>query len=124
MGSISTAMAPRRRARTVLVTSLRLDSGEAQAIALAKKLGADAVLIDERKGRRVAVEHGLNAVGTVAVLEFAAERGMLDLRMTLEALRTTMFFISVAYIESALQRDAARRRAEHNQPDVSELPRA
>ena len=34
---------------TAITASVRLDSGEAHAIALAKELGADAVLIDERK---------------------------------------------------------------------------
>jgi predicted nucleic acid-binding protein len=60
--------------RSVVMTSIRLDLGESQAIALAKELNADAVLIDERKGRQVAAEHGIDAVGTVAVLEFASSK--------------------------------------------------
>ena len=81
-----------------------------QAIALAKELQADAILIDERKGWRVASEHGLIAVGTLNVLEFAAERKLLDLKPVLEALRRTTFYITDEYINAALQRDAARQR--------------
>ena len=92
-----------------ITTSIRLDPGEVQAIALAKELQADAILIDERKGWRVASEHGLNAVGTLNVLEFAAERKLLDLRPALEALRRTTFYITDEYIAAALQRDSARK---------------
>lgn len=92
-----------------ITTSIRLDPGEVQAIALAKELHADAILIDERKGTRVATEHGLNAVGTLTVLEFAAERKLLELGATLAALRRTTFYITDEYIEAALQRDAARK---------------
>lgn len=94
----------------VITTSVRLDPGEIQAIALAKELQAEAIIIDERKGRRVANEHGLNAVGTLNVLEFAAERNLIDLKPTLDALRQTTFHITDEYIDAALQRDAARKR--------------
>jgi predicted nucleic acid-binding protein len=94
---------------TTLSTSVRLDAGELQALSLAKELGAAAVLIDERKGRRVASEHGMKAIGTLAILELAAEKSLIELGPVLQALRQTTFFISDEYIEAALQRDAARR---------------
>jgi predicted nucleic acid-binding protein len=98
-----------------ITTSVRLDPGETQALALARELGADAVLIDERKGRRVAAEHGFSAVGTLAVLQFAAERKLLELRPALDALRATTFYITDAYVQAALQRDAARKKADRTQ---------
>ena len=88
--------------------SVRLDLGEIQAIALATELNADTILIDDRKGRRVVEEHGFAAVSTLAVLEFAAERGLLELKPTLDALRSTTFYITDEYINAALERDAAR----------------
>jgi predicted nucleic acid-binding protein len=58
-----------------IVLPVQLDAGELEAIALALELGADAILIDDRKGRRAAEALGINAVGTVPVLEFAADGG-------------------------------------------------
>ncbi|MEX0777911.1 MAG: DUF3368 domain-containing protein [Phycisphaeraceae bacterium] len=102
---------------TSLPASVHLDPGEAQAIALAKELGADAVLIDERKGRRIAQEHGLLAVGTLAVLELAAERKLLELKPALQALSATTFYISESYLQDALRRDETRKHAEGDRSD-------
>ncbi len=92
-----------------ITASVRLDLGELQAIALAKELGAATLLIDERKGRRIAKQYGLRAVGTLAVLELAAAQNLIDIRRALESLRQTTFYISDDYIDAALKRDAARR---------------
>jgi predicted nucleic acid-binding protein len=51
--------------RSQLTSRGRLGDGEREAIALAIEIGADAVLIDERAGRRVAEEAGLKVVGTL-----------------------------------------------------------
>lgn len=42
-----------------------LGRGEAEAIALARELGAQALLIDERRGRAVAQREGLLVFGTI-----------------------------------------------------------
>jgi hypothetical protein len=87
--------------------------GEASAIALALELRASIVLIDERKGRRVATNEGLNVIGTMTVLELAAEWRLIELKPVIEALRKTTFRISDQYITAALERDAARKNADH-----------
>jgi len=52
-----------------------LDEGEAEAIALAKTIHADLLLIDELKGRKIAKEEGLKIVGVLGVLLDAKEMG-------------------------------------------------
>lgn len=45
-----------------------LDPGEAEAIVLAIELKADALLIDEKKGRKIAQEHGIIITGLLGIL--------------------------------------------------------
>lgn len=54
-----------------------LDRGEAEAIELAKELRADRLMIDERKGRLVAVREGVPVIGLVGVLLLAKRRGLI-----------------------------------------------
>lgn len=48
-----------------------VDAGEAEAIELAKELHADQLLMDERKGRRLAVREGLPVIGLLGVVLLA-----------------------------------------------------
>ena len=48
-----------------------VDRGEAEAIALAEELHADHLLIDERKGRRLAQQQGVPVVGLLGVVLLA-----------------------------------------------------
>jgi predicted nucleic acid-binding protein len=65
-----------------------VDEGEAEAIELAKELQADLLLIDERKGRRLAVEEGVPVIGLLGVVLLAKRRGLvLSARRLMETLR-------------------------------------
>lgn len=86
-----------------------LDAGEAEAIALAKELNAQFVLIDERAARRHAQNAGLLVAGTVSVLEQAADRGLIRFREALQRLVSTNYRIDPQFLQQALERDAARR---------------
>ncbi len=92
-----------------LASTAKLDPGEADAISLAKEVGASAVLMDEKLGRSVAIAEGLVVVRTLALLELATERGLLELRPTFERLRKTMFRMDANLIHAALEREAARK---------------
>lgn len=55
--------------------SLRVDIGEAEAICLALELKADAILLDDRKGKREAESLGLLCLSLPAVLLEAKRQG-------------------------------------------------
>ncbi|MDP4709712.1 MAG: DUF3368 domain-containing protein [Saprospiraceae bacterium] len=56
-----------------------LDPGEAEAIILAKETQATFLVIDERKGRKLAEAHGLRIIGLLGVLIQAKKKGYIDL---------------------------------------------
>ena len=60
-------------------TALRaeLDIGESEAIVLAGELAADFLLMDEKKGRRIAMQRGIKVMGLLGVLLLAKRRGLL-----------------------------------------------
>lgn len=58
----------------VSVSEAGLDVGETEAISLALELHPDAVLMDERLGRRLATAHGLNVTGLLGFLVLAKQR--------------------------------------------------
>lgn len=76
-----------------------LDSGESEAIQLAKELDADLLLIDELAGRKIAVDNGPRVVGLVGVLATAARRGLIDVEEAILRIETTNFYISEDLIE-------------------------
>jgi len=54
-----------------------VDAGEAEAIALALELRADRVLMDERRGRRLAGQQGLRVVGLLGVVLLARQQRLI-----------------------------------------------
>ena len=83
---------------------LRLDRGEAEAISLAIERNIHAILIDERKGFRVAKLRGLEPLGILAVLEVSAARGWINFDETIALLRTTTFHFTERLITDAKKR--------------------
>ena len=61
----------------VKVLRLIVDEGEAEAIALAMELNLP-LLIDDRKGRRVAKKLGLKFIGSLGLLKIAKEREIIS----------------------------------------------
>lgn len=89
-----------------LASTARLDVGEAHAISLAKELHIVDILIDERDGRKVARAEGLFPLPTLAVIELAGEKQLLDLVEVIAALRKTNIRIPDAHFDAVLKRHA------------------
>ncbi len=68
-----------------------LDDGEKSALTLGMTLGANLILIDDRKGAAVALRKGFQITGTLGLLTRAAQRGTLDLADALASLKRTSF---------------------------------
>ena len=81
-----------------------LDDGEAAVISLAAEVGCQLVLIDERRGRRVARLAGLEVTGTVGVLLRAKRKGLLaTVKPSLETMRSHGVWISNRLVEFTLR---------------------
>lgn len=85
-----------------------LDAGEREAIALAEALRADALIIDERAGRREAKRRNLRVIGTVRVLDDAAGAGLVNLPDMLERLQACGFYLDAKLVQLVLDRHAKR----------------
>jgi hypothetical protein len=84
-GWIAVSSVRQRSVATAL--SMDLDVGEAEAIALALELDADIVLIDERRGRRLARRLGMRPLGLLGVLVNAKRDGLVEqIRPLIDAL--------------------------------------
>ena len=84
--------------------TLMVDAGEAEAIELAKELHADLLLIDERKGRRLAVAEGVSVIGLLGVVVLAKRRGLIpSAHNLLAALKDQAgFYLSGELVDRAL----------------------
>jgi predicted nucleic acid-binding protein len=95
--------------------------GDRAIISLARELGADFLIMDDRKARREARKRGSESLWMLEVLDEAAERGLIgDLSERLEHLvDRTPFYVGEkarAVIEDMKRRDHERQRARVQQP--------
>jgi len=80
-----------------------MDLGEAETIVLASEMGADWVLMDEKKGRRKLQQLGLRKIGTVGILLKAKRVGLIPaMRPELQQLRERGFGLSQAVFDAVL----------------------
>ena len=83
----------------------QLDTGEASAISLALEHPDCLLLIDEKKGRRIAQEMGLKIIGTVRLLVMARQQGILpSLRDALNKILAVDFRLSPRLIQEVLEK--------------------
>lgn len=81
-----------------------IDAGEAEAIQLAIEQQADILLIDDRKGRKVAKYRGVPIIGTGSMLIAAKHAGLLDkVAPVLDALNHAGYRLSPALCEHIIR---------------------
>lgn len=90
-------------------TLLHFDAGEREAICLAAERQADLLLMDDRDEIAAALDLGLNVVGTLAVLDQAAVRGWINLKITFDRLLQTSFRCPRRLMATMLEADAKRK---------------
>lgn len=72
-----------------------LDPGEAEAIALAIENNNSILIIDEKKGRKIAFSYDLKVIGTLRVIMLAKKRNLVeDIRPIIKSLREVGFRVS------------------------------
>ncbi len=89
----------------VSLLRLELDEGESEAIALSLEQPNSAILLDEKNARRVAKRMNLSPLGTVGILIWAKQNGLIStLKEQLDALQTVgKFRLSYSVYQEALK---------------------
>jgi predicted nucleic acid-binding protein len=79
-----------------------LDDGEAETLVLAQERGAQLAIIDEKCGRRYALQMGIPVTGTLGILLKAKQQGLIPaLAPLLDELTTKQSWLSPALIAEA-----------------------
>lgn len=86
-----------------------LHPGEIEALSLAMELRPDLLLVDDRAAYREAVARKIPAVGTLRVLELAAEKNLVNLTAAFDRIKGTDFWISHKLLDQRLQLHLARK---------------
>ncbi|MHC6203777.1 DUF3368 domain-containing protein [Breznakiellaceae bacterium SP9] len=84
--------------------NVTLDTGEAEAFTLYKEKFADALLIDELKGRKIARHYNVNIIGTLGILLKSKHDGIIsEIKPSVELLQNSKIRISERVYEIALR---------------------
>ena len=84
---------------------MNLDPGESEALALYWETEADFLLIDEKRGRIIALRNGIKTIGTVGILLLSKQKGFItSIKPLLELLTNNGFRVSDILHQEILDR--------------------
>jgi predicted nucleic acid-binding protein len=87
----------------------RLHKGEAAAISLAQELKAELLLIDDWDARQVAKQRNFKLAGTLAILEEAAVRGLVNIEESVAKLKATNYYATAEQYQATFENVRARK---------------
>lgn len=86
-----------------VITDFSIFRGEYEAMALYKKLGADRLLADDKRARKLAKLNGINTIGSLGILLLAKEKGLIErIRPYIEIIKESDIHIKKNVIDYAL----------------------
>lgn len=94
-----------KKSLQILQAASGLDDGESQAIILADELKSDVLIIDEKKGRKVAQRLGITITGTIGILIQAHNEGIIssdEIKQYFDQLKNSNIRLSDSLIQQAL----------------------
>ena len=96
---------PVKNPSVITALSMSLDAGESEAMALYWESKADFLLIDEKRGRIIALRNGIKTIGTVGILLSSKQKGLItSVKPLLELLMNNGFRISDILYQQILER--------------------
>lgn len=96
-----------KKSLEVLQKITGLDDGESESIIIVDEQKSDLLIMDERKGRKVAEKMGITLTGTVGILIQAFNEKMIsadDVKLCLQNMRNQNIRISESLVEKVLAR--------------------
>ena len=103
---LKTSSVQNRKSLQLLQAVSGLDDGESEAIILADELKSDVLIMDERKGRKVAEKLGIKITGTVGVLLQSYSENTIssdEIKTYLDQLKNSNIRLSESLIQKALE---------------------
>jgi predicted nucleic acid-binding protein len=96
---------PVKSISVITALSMNLDPGESEAMALYWETEADFLLIDEKRGRIIAMRNGIKTIGTIGILLSSKQKELIpSVKPFLELLMNNSFRISDILYHQILER--------------------